>query len=113
MNQLPEITAIREVGERLHIDLRIVEGLGCLRGHFPGMPIVPGVAQVQWAVHFGSQRWQRLAQFRALHKLKFQNPILPGMNVCLELSAQGDVLSFRYCDADTDYSSGRILFAPS
>ena len=101
------------MSESVQLDLRIAEGLDCLGGHFPGLPILPGVVQVQWAAHFGSQYWPRLAAFRALHKLKFQNPIVPGMTVSLDLSAAAGSLSFRYHAAGIDYSSGRMLFASS
>ncbi len=107
----PEITAVREQGESVRFELRIPEDLECLRGHFPGLPILPGVVQVQWAIQLASQRWPQCAGFRGLHKLKFQNPIVPGARLSLELAPGEGDLSFRYFENDTVYSNGRILFA--
>lgn len=61
--------------------LRVPPGLDCLEGHFPGLPLLPGVAQLAWAVHAA----RRLApdpdvpaSVWRIEALKFRELLRPG-----------------------------------
>ncbi|MCK9684297.1 AMP-binding protein [Scleromatobacter humisilvae] len=82
-------------------------------GHFPGAPILPGVAQVDWAIVFARQRFAMPARFIRMDALKFSQPALPGMTIDLELhwNAATATLQFEYRSTAGRHSSGRIVFA--
>ena len=81
-------------------------------GHFPGAPIVPGVTQVDWAIGFARELFALPPVFRGLEALKFQQVIVPGGEVELELafSAERGQLTFRLSSAAGPHAGGRIVF---
>jgi acyl-coenzyme A synthetase/AMP-(fatty) acid ligase/3-hydroxymyristoyl/3-hydroxydecanoyl-(acyl carrier protein) dehydratase len=84
-------------------------------GHFPGAPILPGVAQVDWAIAFARERFSMPARFIRMEALKFSQPALPGMHLDLELhwNAAAATLQFEYRSTTGRHSSGRVVFAES
>ncbi|MEJ6005054.1 AMP-binding protein [Paucibacter sp. AS339] len=90
-------------------------GLPQFDGHFPGHPVLPGVAQVDWAIRFGRELFALPPRFCALEGLKFQQVITPGLALTLTLSfkpEQGQ-LSFKYSSSRGVHASGRVLFGPA
>lgn len=97
-------------------ELDIAEDLAVFDGHFPGMPIVPGVAQVDWVMALAPER---LAipprdRFARLDMLKFHAVIRPGARVRLSLAWQPAecVLGFRFTSDAGAHASGKIIFHP-
>jgi len=87
--------------------------LRVFEGHFPGRPILPGVAQVDWAIRWAGERFALPARFLRMDTLKFQQPIEPGMQVEIEWrwNAATGVLKFEYRSAQGRHSSGSAVFA--
>lgn len=81
-----------------------------LPGHFPGQPVVPGVVlldQVAAAVeHWQGRTLQRLAQ------VKFLQPLLPGQDAELALSADGARVRFSIVAADREIANGIVEATP-
>lgn len=96
-------------GKRLQISLPPDSPL--FDGHFPGLPILPGVVQFDIAVRQCAD-WYPLADFRCIEKLKFQEPVVPGdcITLTLQLTGKGQV-TFRYSLDDKPLSSGKVVFA--
>jgi len=85
------------------------------RGHFPGRPIFPGIAQIAAIVLPGiHELWPALVQPRRLSRLKFRAPISPdeGLRLSLERSASESV-RFRLTRAGTLCSEGVLEFPGS
>ncbi|OJT18124.1 4-coumarate--CoA ligase [Archangium sp. Cb G35] len=81
-------------------------------GHFPGTPILPGVTQVHWAIHFGRELFTLPPDFLRLAALKFQRVIQPGTSLTLELTWKKErgSLDFKLTSDAGVHASGRIVF---
>lgn len=110
--RLPEVSLVEHGAERVLLGMTAPANLFYFDGHFPDAPILPGVVQVDWAIHFGRQYFALAPHFRGVNALKFQQVILPALPLFLELvfdSAKGSV-QFRYFSDTGPHAGGRILF---
>lgn len=112
MNGLPEIIAQRTQATHSEIDLCVDAGNPWFNGHFPAQPILPGVVQIGWAVHFAHAFFGLGPAVRNLEQIKFRRPIMPGARLTLRLTpaADGDRLRYEFRDAEHSYSSGILDF---
>ena len=118
MTPLPSISRRTRVpadgtGERVHVTLDVTPELAVFDGHFPGTPILPAVAQVDWAVRIARHEFSLPPQFHALRALKFLAIVQPPVELTLDLTraADGRSVAFIYLRRGTACSSGRIEFA--
>jgi len=110
----PDVTLVEQDAQRVLLGLTVPSSLYYLEGHFPDAPVLPGVVQVDWAIHYGRRHFSLPAAFCGINMLKFQHIILPDTPLFLELlhdEAKGS-LQFRYFSDAGPHSGGRILFAP-
>lgn len=100
---------VRRVERRLEVDPQ----LACLDGHFPGHPIVPGVAQLGWALEAAAELLGHPPRPRALEALKFPTPLRPGAACTLQVELAADAASFHFSlhDAGRTFASGRVRLA--
>jgi 3-hydroxymyristoyl/3-hydroxydecanoyl-(acyl carrier protein) dehydratase len=110
MRLLPDILAERREATRVELDLRVPAELAYFEGHFPGLPILPGVVQIHWAARFARERLSFSENFSAAENLKFLSIVRPDARLKLTLSLAQDRLSFDYSDAKRKYSSGTLVF---
>lgn len=106
----PTLLSQRQEGETLVLRLRLDPELVWFAGHFPGAPLLPGVAQLHLAIGYACERWAIEEQFAGLEMLKFQRPLRPGSEVELQLSWQPEQRKLQFCyrlDGETA-SSGRV-----
>ncbi len=108
----PPVVSQRKEADSAEFELRIPAELAVFDGHFPGTPVVPGVALVDWAIHFGRSSFAIPALFRRADVLKFQALIRPdtALRLHLDWRASDATLSFRYDSALGSHASGRLLF---
>jgi acyl-CoA synthetase (AMP-forming)/AMP-acid ligase II/3-hydroxymyristoyl/3-hydroxydecanoyl-(acyl carrier protein) dehydratase len=112
---MPGVLLLHRAAQDVTLELQIDAGLLYFDGHFDNAPILPGVAQLDWAIAFGRRYFDLPPRFSAVHALKFQQVIPPDSTVTLELRhdpAKGS-LGFRLHSAAGQHASGRIVFAPA
>jgi acyl-CoA synthetase (AMP-forming)/AMP-acid ligase II/3-hydroxymyristoyl/3-hydroxydecanoyl-(acyl carrier protein) dehydratase len=110
---LPQVVADSSDGLARTVDLRIDEQLRWFRGHFPSVPVLPGVVQLDWAAHFGAPLTKHAGRFERLQRVKFNHAMLPGVDVRLALryDAEKRSLSFTFSNAERTFSAGRFVYA--
>ena len=111
--KLPELISVSSELNRCVFDLRIPADLAYFPGHFPVRSILPGVVQIDWAIHFARQYFALGGEFSKMEVLKFQQIIVPGnqLKLSLEYRADNGKLYFDYSNAEHKFSSGRLVFS--
>jgi 3-hydroxymyristoyl/3-hydroxydecanoyl-(acyl carrier protein) dehydratase len=111
--RLPEILGERAAHGRVELELRVPPDLEYFAGHFPGLPILPGVVQIDWSVRLGCARLPVRGAFVAAEQLKFLSVVRPAaqLTLTLELNAGKTKMNFSYAGAGRKYSSGTLVFA--
>ncbi len=81
------------MNEDRSMNLMIAENHPAFTGHFPGMPIVPGVVLLDEALYVIGQQLAVDLSACAIRSLKFLSPLLPGepATVRYEVAANGGI----------------------
>ena len=113
----PEIFAVREQADGIEIDLVVPPDAFCLQGHFPALPIVPGVAQIDRAVAFADRYLVTAIGGATDFRVKFRSIMQPSVRVTLELrlvpASDGKPrLTFEYRARGRVFSSGALRLDP-
>jgi len=110
---LPAYSDLRRSGEAVTLALDLPADCPAVEGHFPGTPILPAVAQVDWAIRFARENFALPTRFSALRSLKFLRVVQPPVRLTLELAPAGDgrCVTFTYAQGDAACSTGRIEFS--
>ncbi|HCI6430401.1 hydroxymyristoyl-ACP dehydratase [Klebsiella quasipneumoniae] len=109
-----EIERRQPQADRLEIVLSLDPALSWFRGHFAVQPLLPGVAQIDWAMHYATTLLAPGWRFHDIQNVKFQSPLLPGAIVTLTLGWQEarQLITFSYQRHDGEArhtaSSGKI-----
>lgn len=108
----PEVIAIEQTSEQATLKLIVPETLVYFSGHFPGLALLPGVVQLDWAIKYGKQLLLHAPVFASTIRIKFRKPIRPNHRLTLSLKylASRNAIHFDYADADGPCSSGQIGF---
>lgn len=114
---LPIIRAETRDDADVTLHLFVPAELSLFTGHFPGLPLLPGVAQIHWAARLGEARFPiktgTSGGFSRLLNIKFQKPVLPDseMDLALHWDRARRQLAFTYTSAAGCHASGKIEFA--
>lgn len=83
-------------------------------GHFAIQPLLPGVAQLDWVMHYATTLLAPEYRFHSIQNVKFQAPLLPDnvVTLVLDWNAGKQQLAFLYQRHDGELrhtcSSGKI-----
>ena len=103
----PVVLASQPTTEGTELRLRIDADLATLDGHFPGLPIVPGVCLLDWVVRFSARHLALLEDGAPQFQIKFRHVLQPGREVMLSLrKLSGGRVQFSYAAGVTIYASG-------
>lgn len=113
MTPLPAFSDLRRSGEGVSLALDLTGDSPAFDGHFPATPILPAVAQVDWAIRIARENFPLPPHFNALRSLKFLRIVQPPVRLTLELAptADGRGVTFTYAHEGAACSTGRIEFS--
>ncbi|SAK83003.1 AMP-dependent synthetase/ligase [Caballeronia hypogeia] len=99
-------------GDNLRYELRVPAALAHFSGHFPNLPILPGVVQVDWAIRLASEHVAGARDTASVDRLKFMAPVPPGAVLDLQLAhdAARRRVQFAYRLNGRDCSSGVVVY---
>lgn len=109
--RLPVVLGRRTADRQATVALRVPPDLDALRGHFASLPIVPGVVQVAWALHFGHAELRTTTVLAGMDHVKFRRIVQPGHRLVLSVTWEPhrSSLSFQLGTRDELHSSGRLF----
>lgn len=109
---LPLIHKTSIEASRCELVIQIPQDLIYLQGHFPGVPVVPGVALLRWVEHFARAHLSITGVCKNLEVIKFKQLVRPGDTLTLTLAHQAEKnkLLFTYVSESGEHSSGRLCF---
>lgn len=104
-----QTTADRETAS---VTVRIPHDLKYLEGHFPGRPIVPGLAQLVLILDATHRAFGDLGAPKGMRRLKFTGPMDPGDELAVELerAVGGSDVKFVVRRGADKVTSGTLRF---
>lgn len=115
----PVLIDVKVVQGHVDAQLLVTPDLAGFAGHFPDFPILPGVVQLDWAVHYAQEFLLLDEPVVRVERLKFTCPISPNMPLQLSLIYDAgkcavDFRFYRKLDGEREllFSQGRLIYPP-
>jgi acyl-CoA synthetase (AMP-forming)/AMP-acid ligase II len=108
----PNIQWLAREAAQVHAVLDITPELAVFDGHFEQQLVLPGVAQLGWAIDLARDSFGLLPRFLRVDALKFQRPVLPPtrLEIKLSLRKESEQVGFQFMSALGLHSSGVLVF---
>ena len=108
---VPPVRVLSNEPHEVTLELTLNKDLPAFSGHFPALPVLPGVVQLHWAAVLSGQFFATTGHAQNVDALKFQNVISPPCRLRLVLKRlEAHKVAFHYLMDDAQASSGRITF---
>lgn len=106
----PEILEKEVYLNKIVLKCFIPNSLFYFKGHFPQMPVLPGVAQLHWVVFYANEFFKITSSINQINTIKFMKIIVPENIVIITLQYYPDLKYFTYTYSYEDkvYSTGRL-----
>ena len=103
---------VTPTGYVLHCE--VPDNLYYLTGHFPQVPVVPGVCQLRWVIKSIETYSGSPVHITAMEAVKFHHILFPGQAYFLEMKfdRQASKWVYRLFSEEQTFASGRLLVAP-
>lgn len=79
------------------------------QGHFPDIPVLPGVVQFFFAHFFAEEIFGASIRLEKMKKIKFSKVIKPDTKIILKLKNNDLSIDYTYTDGEHTYSSGTFI----
>ena len=83
--RLPVLLGVDQTNGELSLTLHVQETLFWFQGHFPGIPVLPGVVQLDWALAFARRHLELEQVVSQSLQVKFRSAVRPGDTLVLHL----------------------------
>jgi acyl-CoA synthetase (AMP-forming)/AMP-acid ligase II/3-hydroxymyristoyl/3-hydroxydecanoyl-(acyl carrier protein) dehydratase len=108
--RVPEFRVLERSATGCVLELWVSPTTPYFTGHFPGQPVLPGVAQIEWLVWLARELLGADGGFAGLDAAKFKRIIRPGSTLRVELARDlaRNATSYQVHVGDELCASGRI-----
>ena len=94
---------------QIDIKLDITPEIIYFAGHFENHPVLPGVVQLDWVLHFAKSYLNiNKTNFAHIEQMKFSQIITPNIKIFLHLSLEENKLKFKFYNENLIYSIGKL-----
>ncbi len=109
--KLPQLQSVNSNTDTIELMLKVPANLIYFPNHFASYPLLPGVVQIAWVVHFGQLFFALEQPFLTMEVLKFVKVIQPNDELKLTLNWKPDTgkLYFTFSSVQGAHSSGRMV----
>ncbi|MBF0460374.1 MAG: hypothetical protein HQL87_03170 [Magnetococcales bacterium] len=83
--RLPVLLGVDQTEGELALTLSVQDTLFWFQGHFPGLPVLPGVVQIDWALAFARSHLALGPVVSQSLQVKFRAAVRPGDTLVLHL----------------------------
>lgn len=105
----PLIFDKKREGEKFEITLAFLRNSNFFNGHFPDVPVLPGVVQLLFAHYFAEDVFDIKLSQNKIKKIKFTRVIKPDKKLFLKLKNNEQSVDFTFTDNEKPFSSGTFI----
>lgn len=83
-----------------------------LNGHFPGQPILPGIAQISLVTGILNKAFSKSFTLATVKRIKFLSPAEPGMKLAVSIQFDHGNANAEITADDKRISSMKLIYSP-
>jgi len=108
----PEVREQFRGSDFLEQSCGVPQDLSCFPGHFPDLPVVPALLQLDWAMQLACELLEAPPQVEEIELLKILAPLEPGDRFRIHVRSIGETrIEFRIWSEESEHARGRVRLA--